>query len=49
LAVIFGSPFDVVKTRMMNSLKGTGNSYKNPLDCVIKTLKNEVKNPSFEI
>jgi len=41
LAVIFGSPFDVVKTRMMNSLKGVGNSYKNPLDCIIKTMKNE--------
>jgi len=41
LAVIFGSPFDVVKTRMMNSQKGIGEGYKNPLDCVIKTLKNE--------
>lgn len=43
LAVIFGSPFDVIKTRMMNSLKGTGESYKNPIDCVMKTLKKEVK------
>jgi len=41
LAVIFGSPFDVVKTRMMSSAKGSGEYYKNPLDCVIKTLKKE--------
>jgi len=41
LAVIFGSPFDVVKTRMMNSQKGIGEGYKNPLDCVVKTLKHE--------
>ena len=42
LAVIFGSPFDVVKTRMMSSTKGSGEYYKNPLDCAIKTLKKEV-------
>lgn len=41
LAVVFGSPFDVVKTRMMNSQKGVGESYKNPLDCVVKTLSKE--------
>jgi len=41
LAVIFGSPFDVVKTRMMSSGKGSGAYYKNPLDCIVKTLKNE--------
>lgn len=41
LAVIFGSPFDVIKTRMMNSQKGVGDAYKNPLDCIAKTLSKE--------
>ncbi|KAJ4849925.1 Mitochondrial uncoupling protein 2 [Turnera subulata] len=35
-AVCIGSPIDVVKSRMMGD-----SSYKNTLDCFIKTLKNE--------
>ena len=38
VAVIFGSPMDVLKTRMMQAPMGM---YRNPLDCVIKTLRNE--------
>lgn len=36
-ALIFGSPFDVVKTRLMNF----PDLYKNPIDCVLKTVRNE--------
>ncbi|TKY63415.1 Mitochondrial uncoupling protein 1 [Spatholobus suberectus] len=36
-AVCIGSPVDVVKSRMMGD-----SSYKNTLDCFIKTLKNDV-------
>lgn len=36
-ATCFGSPFDVVKTRMMNK----GVHYTGFLDCVFKTMKNE--------
>jgi len=37
-AVIFGSPVDVLKTRIMQAPKGT---YANPLDAFAKTLYNE--------
>lgn len=37
-ACVFGSPVDVLKTRVMNAPKGM---YKNPVDAFIKTLKNE--------
>lgn len=37
-AVIFGSPLDVIKTRVMNAEKGV---YSNPIDCVIKVARNE--------
>jgi solute carrier family 25 uncoupling protein 8/9 len=37
-ACVFGSPVDVLKTRVMNAPKGM---YKNPVDCFIKTAKNE--------
>ena len=36
-ATLVGSPFDVVKTRMMNKAV----NYTGFLDCVFKTLKNE--------
>ncbi len=31
-------PFDVIKTRVMNSSAGT---YSSPLDCLVKTVKHE--------
>jgi len=34
-AVIFGSPVDVLKTRVMNAPKGM---YANPFDCAYKTM-----------
>jgi solute carrier family 25 uncoupling protein 8/9 len=37
-ACIVGSPVDVLKTRIMNAKPG---DYKNPVDCVVKTAKNE--------
>jgi len=37
-AVIFGSPVDVLKTRMMNAAPGL---YANPIDCAVKTLQKE--------
>jgi solute carrier family 25 uncoupling protein 8/9 len=37
-AVVFGSPVDVLKTRIMNSPTGM---YSNPVDCAIKTMRNE--------
>ena len=37
-AVIFGSPVDVLKTRVMNAPQGV---YSSPLDCFLKTFKNE--------
>ena len=36
-----GSPVDVMKTRIMNAKKGTGEAYKNVLDCFVKILTNE--------
>lgn len=38
VAVIVGSPVDVLKTRVMNAPKGM---YTGPIDCIVKTLKNE--------
>ena len=38
IACIVGSPLDVTKTRVMNAPAGM---YSSPLDCVIKTAKNE--------
>ena len=38
IATIIGSPLDVVKTRVMNAPAGM---YSNPVDCVVKTAKNE--------
>jgi hypothetical protein len=35
-ACIFGSPVDVLKTRVMNAEAGR---YSNPLDCAYQTLK----------
>lgn len=37
-ACVFGSPVDVLKTRVMNAPKGM---YSNPVDCFLKTLRNE--------
>lgn len=37
-ACVVGSPVDVLKTRVMNAPQGT---YSNPVDCFVKTLKNE--------
>ena len=37
-ACIFGSPVDVMKTRIMNAPKGM---YSSPIDCVVQTMKNE--------
>jgi solute carrier family 25 uncoupling protein 8/9 len=39
VAVIVGSPVDVMKTRMMNAKKGTGEQYKSLVDCFVRTLK----------
>lgn len=36
-AVIFGSPLDCLTTRHMSS----PGVYKSPLDCIVKTVKNE--------
>lgn len=38
VAVICGSPVDVLKTRMMNAPKGM---YANPIDAVMQTLTKE--------
>lgn len=40
-AVCVGSPVDVMKTRIMNAKKGTGEAYKNVLDCFWKILTKE--------
>jgi len=40
-AVIVGSPVDVVKTRMMNANKQTGEGYSGALDCIMKTFRKE--------
>lgn len=37
-ACVVGSPVDVLKTRVMNAPAGM---YSNPLDCAVKTFKNE--------
>ena len=37
-ACVFGSPVDVLKTRVMNAPKGL---YSSPIDCLIKTFKTE--------
>jgi hypothetical protein len=37
-----GTPSDVVKTRYMNAQKGAGEGYKSAMDCLVKTVKNEV-------
>jgi solute carrier family 25 (mitochondrial uncoupling protein), member 8/9 len=42
IATCVGSPVDVLKTRIMNSINPDGTKmYKNIGDCFIKTLKNE--------
>jgi len=41
VAVVVGNPVDMMKTRIMNAKKGTGEAYKNIADCFLKTLKNE--------
>ena len=38
VAAFFGSPVEVIKTRIMSSSKG---QYSGPLDCAIKTVRNE--------
>jgi len=42
-ATIMGTPADVVKTRVMNqpTENGKGLYYKNSIDCLQKTIKNE--------
>jgi solute carrier family 25 (mitochondrial uncoupling protein), member 8/9 len=40
-AVCCGSPVDVMKTRIMNAKKGTGEVYKSVADCFVKILTNE--------
>uniref|UniRef100_A0A0A9WUH3 Mitochondrial uncoupling protein 4 n=1 Tax=Lygus hesperus TaxID=30085 RepID=A0A0A9WUH3_LYGHE len=44
VASVMGTPADVIKTRIMNQPtdeKGNGLLYKNSLDCLTKTVKNE--------
>jgi len=38
-ALIIGSPVDVMKTRIMNAKKGTGQQYSSVLDCFVRTAK----------
>ena len=40
-AVCCGSPVDVMKTRIMNAKKGSGEAYKNVFDCFIQILTKE--------
>lgn len=40
-AVLVGSPVDVMKTRIMNAQKGSGEGYKNVFDCFWKILTKE--------
>ena len=43
LATIFGSPFDVVKTRVMTARNAGGVvKYKGSGDCIMKAVKGEV-------
>lgn len=39
VAAVVGSPVDVIKTRIMNANKLTGESYNGIVDCVVKTWK----------
>jgi len=41
VATVVGSPFDVIKTRMMSAKKGTGEAYTSVLDCIVRTFKKE--------
>ena len=41
VAVIVGSPVDVMKTRIMNAKKGSGQEYSGVIDCFYRTMKNE--------
>jgi len=41
MAATVGSPVDVVKTRIMNANKATGQVYSNIFDCIYKTFRNE--------
>jgi solute carrier family 25 uncoupling protein 8/9 len=38
-ALIIGSPVDVMKTRIMNAKKGTGEQYSSVVDCFVRTCK----------
>jgi len=41
VASVVTSPFDVVKTRIMNQRKGDGVQYKNAIECGMNVLRNE--------
>jgi len=41
VATVIGSPFDVIKTRIMSAKKGTGEVYTGVADCIIKTMRKE--------
>jgi solute carrier family 25 uncoupling protein 8/9 len=43
VATVFGSPMDVVKTRVMNTKLGPDGKplYSGMVDCIVKTLRNE--------
>jgi solute carrier family 25 uncoupling protein 8/9 len=41
VAIVIGSPVDVVKTRLMNSKKGSADAYTGVINCVVRTYQNE--------
>jgi hypothetical protein len=41
VSALVSTPFDVIKTRMMNQPSGAASLYKGPIDCLVKTAKAE--------